>query len=282
MLPRASVSAQRIAQVLDTKPSITDPPHPNPFNENIRGLVEFQNVGFKYPGADDYVLKDISFVVHPGETAAIIGSTGSGKSTLINLIPRFYDVTEGRILVDGIDIREVRLHDLRAKIGYIPQKNILFSGTIESNIKYGKDDATEEDLVKAVAVAQATDFINGNNGGFQTEVAQGGSNFSGGQRQRLSIARALIKKPEIYIFDDSFSAMDFRTDAAIRKAINKETAGATVLIVAQRIGTIMHADQIIVLEKGRIAGIGKHRELMETCEVYRELALSQLSREELL
>ena len=281
MLPRASVSAQRISQVLETDPVIVDPPVPKSFPEHTRGVIEFRNVGFKYPGADDYVLKDISFIARPGETTAIVGSTGSGKSTLINLIPRFYDVTEGQILIDGVDIREVRLQDLRAKIGYIPQKNILFSGTIESNIKYGNNDANEDDVIKATVVAQALDIINSSRDGLKTEIAQSGTNLSGGQRQRLSIARALVRKPEIYIFDDSFSAVDFRTDAALRRALKQETAGATVLIVAQRIGTIMNADQIIVLEKGRIAGIGKHRELMNTCEVYRELALSQLSREEL-
>ena len=236
---------------------------------------------FKYPGAEDYVLKDITFAVKPGQTTAFIGGTGSGKSTLINLILRFYDVSEGRILVDNLDIREITQHDLRKKIGYVPQKSTLFSGTVENNIKYGNEAASEPEVEKAAAIAQALEFIRGSDNEFKTHIAQAGANLSGGQKQRLSIARALAKKPEIYIFDDSFSALDFKTDADLRRALRKETREATVLIVGQRISTIMNADSIVVLEEGRIAGTGTHTELMDTCEVYRELAQSQLSKEEL-
>ncbi|MDD5486311.1 MAG: ABC transporter ATP-binding protein, partial [Dehalococcoidales bacterium] len=282
MLPRALVSAQRINDVLETPLSIIDPESPIVFGRSGKSRLEFQNVGFRYPDADEYVLKDLSFTALPGQTTAIVGSTGSGKSTLIDLIPRFYDVTEGRILINNIDIRDVTQHDLRERIGYIPQKSVLFSGTIESNISYGNEKAKEEDIRKAATVAQSFDFINAGEDGFRSNVAPGGINFSGGQKQRLTIARALAKQPEIYIFDDSFSALDFKTDTALRAALKKEVSDATVLIVAQRISTIMNAEQIIVLEKGRIAGKGTHRELMESCEIYREIALSQLTKGEAL
>ncbi len=281
MLPRASVSAARINEVLETELTILDPVQPRQPETGVRGAVEFQKVCFKYPGAEEYVLKDINFAIKPGQTTAFIGGTGSGKSTLVNLILRFYDVTEGKILVDDLDIREVTQHDLRKKIGYVPQKSTLFSGTVEDNIKYGNESASEEDIEKAAAIAQALEFIKGSDKSFKTDIAQAGANLSGGQKQRLSIARALAKKPEIYIFDDSFSALDFKTDAELRKALHKETGGATVLIVGQRISTIMNADIIVVLDDGRIAGTGTHKELMDRCEVYRELAQSQLSKEEL-
>ena len=281
ILPRASVSITRIAEVIDTKGSIADPAKSEEFKKGYKGVVEFKDVSFKYPGADDDVLSDINFTVRSGQTTAFIGSTGSGKSTLINLIPRFYDVTGGQILVDGIDIRAIPQHDLREKIGYVPQKGILFSGTIESNLKYGKESATEEELAIAADIAQATEFISEKEDGFKTEIAQGGTNVSGGQKQRLSIARALVKKPEIFIFDDSFSALDYKTDAALRKALKTRAEGATVLIVAQRISTVMNADQILVLDEGKVVGMGTHRELLENCEVYQQIALSQLSKEEL-
>ncbi|MFA5438570.1 MULTISPECIES: ABC transporter ATP-binding protein [Dehalococcoides] len=281
MMPRATVSAQRIAEVLETEPGIEDPKKPVSFDTNIRGKVEFQNVGFKYPGADDYVLKDISFATKLGQTTAIVGGTGSGKSTLVNLIPRFYDITEGQILIDNTNIRNVTQHDLRDKIGYIPQKTSLFSGTIESNIAYGNENADADTLKKAARIAQLTEYIDTTENGFNTPISQGGANISGGQKQRMAIARAVAKQPEIYIFDDSFSAIDFKTDATLRKALKKETHNATVLIVAQRINTVMNAEQIIVLENGMIVGKGTHKELMENCIVYCELALSQLSREEL-
>lgn len=282
ILPRASVSIQRIAEVIGTKESILDPKEPKEFNKELKGSVEFKNVSFRYPLAEDDVLTDVTFTAKAGETTAFIGSTGSGKSTLINLIPRFYDVTEGQILLDGVDIREVSQHDLREKIGYVPQKGILFSGTIESNLRYGAEVATEDDLKSAAEIAQATDFINEKEEGFKTEIAQGGGNVSGGQKQRLSIARALVKKPEIFIFDDSFSALDFKTDAELRKALKANTQGATLMIVAQRISTVMSADQILVLDEGKVVGKGTHKELMENCEVYQQIALSQLSKEELL
>ncbi|PFW94142.1 ABC transporter [Bacillus pseudomycoides] len=281
MVPRASVSAQRIAEVLDTALSIHDAAEPKTFASDKRGYVEFKNVSFKYPGAEEDVLSNITFTAKPGETTAFIGSTGSGKSTLINLIPRFYDVTSGQILIDGTDIREVSQKELREKIGYVPQKGVLFSGTIESNLKYGKKEATEKELAKAAEIAQAMEFINAKPESFRTEISQGGTNVSGGQKQRLSIARALTKKSEIFIFDDSFSALDFKTDAALRRALNNEIAGSTILLVAQRISTIMNADKIIVLDEGKIVGTGTHEELMENCEVYKQIALSQLSREEL-
>lgn len=282
ILPRASVSVSRISEVINTGASIKDPENQKEFNKDLKGTVEFKNVCFKYPGAEEYVLYDISFTAKPGQTTAFIGSTGSGKSTLINLIPRFYDVTEGQILVDGVDIRDVSQHELRERLGYVPQKAVLFSGTIESNLKYGRESAVEEDLKSAAEIAQVMDFISEKQEGFKAEISQGGANVSGGQKQRLSIARALVKKPEIYIFDDSFSALDFKTDAALRKALKVKTEGATVLIVAQRISTVMTADQILVLDNGRVAGIGTHKELMESCEVYRQIAFSQLSKEELL
>lgn len=282
MMPRATVSAQRIAEVLETRPSINDPETPVKFSGPVKGLVEFLDVGFKYPDAEDYVLKNISFSAQPGKTTAIIGGTGSGKSTLINLVPRFYDVTEGKILVDKIDIRDVTQHDLREKIGYVPQRASLFSGTIASNIAYGKEEYDEAELKEAAEIAQLTDFVTGAEKGFDTPISQEGKNVSGGQKQRLAIARAVFKKPEIYIFDDSFSAIDFKTDAALRTALKRETGNAAVLIVAQRINTVLDADQIVVLDKGRMVGRGKHKELMKSCQVYQELALSQLTREELL
>lgn len=281
MLPRASVSAQRIAEVLDTEVIINDLEEPKQFSADRQGYIEFKNVSFRYPGAEEDVLSNISFTANPGETTAFIGSTGSGKSTLINLIPRFYDVTSGEILVDGVDIREVPQRELREKIGYVPQKGILFSGTIESNIKYGKNDAAEDELIRAAEIAQAMEFINSKPENFKTEISQGGTNVSGGQKQRLSIARALAKKPEIFIFDDSFSALDFKTDAALRRALKSETSESTMIIVAQRISTIMNADKIIVLDEGQMVGTGTHKELMENCEVYKQIALSQLSKEEL-
>ncbi len=281
MLPRATVSAGRIDEVLSTEYVVKDPAAPIKLEEDKKGILKFNNVSFKYPNAEENVLSNITFTAMPGETTAFIGSTGSGKSTLINLVPRFYDVTEGEILLDGIDIRKVSQHDLREKIGYVPQKGVLFSGTIESNLKYSGKSITDQDMIKAAEIAQATDFIKGTKESYNTEISQGGTNVSGGQKQRLSIARAIAKKPEVYIFDDSFSALDFKTDAALRKALKKETLNSTVLIVAQRISTILHAEQIIVLEEGRIAGIGTHNELMKTCDVYKQIALSQLSKEEL-
>jgi ATP-binding cassette subfamily B protein len=281
MLPRATVAAGRVDEVLETDPVISDPKKPKKFNKKFNGVIKFDNVSFKYPDADDYVLSNINFEALPGKTTAFIGSTGSGKSTVINLIPRFYDVTEGKVLIDGIDIREVTQHDLREHIGYVPQKGVLFSGTIESNLKYGKKNATEEDLEESSKTAQALDFILDKPDKFHENIAEGGGNVSGGQKQRLSIARALVKKPNIYIFDDTFSALDFKTDALLRKALKRKTENATVLIVAQRISTIMNADQIIVLDNGKIVGIGTHKELMKKCNVYKEIALSQLSKEEL-
>ena len=281
MLPRAAVSAGRIDEVLSTEYVVNDPEEPVKFVGANKGNLKFNNVSFKYPNAEENVLSNITFTARPGETTAFIGSTGSGKSTLINLIPRFYDVTEGEILLDGIDIRKVSQHKLREKIGYVPQKGVLFSGTIESNLKYAGDNITDEDMIKASEISQATDFITATKDSYNTEISQGGTNVSGGQKQRLSIARAIAKNPDVYIFDDSFSALDFKTDAALRKALKKETLESTVLIVAQRISTILHAEQIIVLDEGRIAGIGTHKELMKTCDVYKQIALSQLSKEEL-
>jgi ATP-binding cassette subfamily B multidrug efflux pump len=281
MLPRAIVSIQRINEVLDTEPVITDPDRPEDFPADLRGQVEFRNVSFRYPNAEEDMLKSISFTARPGETTAIIGSTGSGKSTLINLIPRFYDVTAGDVLVDGVNVREVGQHDLREKIGYVPQKSSLFSGTIESNLRYADENAGEALLEKAVVSAQAADFIHTKEHGLDSLVSQGGANLSGGQKQRLSIARALVKEPEIFIFDDSFSALDFKTDSAVRRALKRDTHNATVFIVTQRLSTIMGAEQIVVLDHGEVVGIGRHKHLMETCEVYREIAQSQLSAEEL-
>lgn len=281
ILPRASVSAGRIADVLETDPSINDPQNPAQFKEPFAGTIEFHNVSFRYPGALEDVLHDISFTAQPGQTTAFIGSTGSGKSTVVNLIPRFYEVSDGAICIDGTDIRQVSQHDLRAKIGYIPQKGMLFSGTLESNLRYADENASEDTLNEAVDIAQAGEFIFSNPEGFEAEISQGGSNVSGGQKQRLSIARALVKKPPIFIFDDSFSALDFRTDAALRRELKEKTGASTVLIVTQRISTIKNAEQIVVLDEGCVVGKGKHRDLMETCETYREIALSQLSKEEL-
>ena len=281
MLPRAAVSANRINEVLETDIIIKEDKKPKSFFKDKKGLVEFKNVSFKYPDADEDILHDINFTANSGETTAFIGSTGSGKSTLINLILRFHDVTKGEIKVDGVNIKNVRLHDLREKIGYVPQKGVLFSGTIDSNLRYGKKDATQEDIIKAAKIAQSIDFINDKEDKFDSEISQGGSNVSGGQKQRLSIARAIAKDPEIFIFDDSFSALDFKTDAKLRKALKSETSNSTVLIVAQRISTILDADQIVVLDEGRIVGKGTHKELLKNCEIYKEIALSQLSKEEL-
>ena len=281
MLPRAAVSANRINEVLEKDIIIKEDKNPQAFDASKKGLVEFKNVSFKYPDADEDILHDINFTANSGETTAFIGSTGSGKSTLINLILRFHDVTEGEIKVDGVNIKNVKLHDLREKIGYVPQKGVLFSGTIDSNLRYGKKDATQEDIIKAAKIAQSIDFINNKEDKFDSEISQGGSNVSGGQKQRLSIARAIAKDPEIFIFDDSFSALDFKTDAKLRKALKSETSNSTVLIVAQRISTILDADQIVVLDEGRIVGKGTHKELLKNCEIYKEIALSQLSKEEL-
>jgi ATP-binding cassette subfamily B protein len=281
MLPRASVSAVRVTEVLDTQPSIKDPPVAEHFKGDVKGLVQFQDVSFRYPGAEKDVLKHISFTARPGQTTAFIGSTGSGKSTLVNMILRFYDVTEGQVLVDGLDVRAVTQHDLRDRIGYVPQQAVLFSGTIESNIRYGNEQAGRPDVEKAADIAQATEFVATSDKGYETAVAQAGANLSGGQRQRVAIARALARQPEIFIFDDAFSALDYKTDVALRRALRQETAEATVLIVTQRVGPIMGADQIVVLEDGAVAGIGTHAQLMKDSEVYREIALSQLSQKEL-
>jgi ATP-binding cassette, subfamily B, multidrug efflux pump len=282
ILPRAAVAGDRIADVLETEPVIKDPQQPKHFYEPFKGTVEFRNVSFHYPGAEEDVLHNVSFTALPGQTTALIGTTGSGKSTIVSLIPRFYDVSEGAIYVDGIDIREVTQHDLRDKIGYVPQKGTLFSGTIESNLLYGDENASEEELKLAADVSQASEFIFTSPDGLQTEVAQGGMNVSGGQKQRLSIARALVKKPCIYIFDDSFSALDFKTDAALRRSLKDHTGSSTMFLVTQRIATIKNAEQIIVLDEGKIVGKGSHEELMKDSEVYRGIALSQLSLEELV
>lgn len=279
MLPRAGVAADRVNEVLNTEITIKEPQQPKQISG--KGTVTFKNVSFKYSNADDNVLNNISFEAKPGQTTAIIGSTGSGKSTLINLIPRLYDVTDGQILIDGVDIREISKHDLRAKLGYVPQKGVLFSGTIASNIKYGKEDATDDEMKLAAQIAQSVEFIEKKEEGYDDPIAQGGSNVSGGQKQRLSIARAVAKKPDIFIFDDSFSALDFKTDKALRKALADNTGDSTVIIVAQRISTILHADQIIVLDDGKIAGIGTHSELLRNCDVYRQIAVSQLSQKEI-
>jgi ATP-binding cassette subfamily B protein len=279
MIPRASASADRIVEVLDEEPEIGEPSAAGVMDDADAG-VQFDRVEFAYPGAQAPVLKDISFRARPGQVTAIIGGTGSGKSTLVNLLPRLYEVTGGRIMVDGCDIREMPLKELRDLIGCVPQKAVLFSGTIASNLRYGREDAADEELWRALSIAQAADFVKAMPGGLDAPVAQGGTNLSGGQRQRLAIARALVKRPKIYIFDDSFSALDFRTDAALRQALMKEVEDEVVLIVAQRISTIMNADQIIVLDQGRIAGIGRHAELMEHCEVYREIVRSQLGEDE--
>ena len=281
MLPRASVSAKRINEVLDTAPSIKDKEQAKKFDSNKKGLVEFKDVSFRYPDADTEILSDINFTAKPGETTAIIGSTGSGKSTVVNLLPRFYDVTGGELLIDGVNVKDVSQKDLRAVIGFVPQKGVLFSGTIESNIKYSDDNMSDEMMIEAAKIAQATEFIDTKEKKYKDEIAQGGSNVSGGQKQRLSIARAIAKDPEIYVFDDSFSALDLKTDAALREELAKRTKNKTVIIVAQRISTILDANQIIVLEEGKVVGKGTHEELMKDNETYRQIALSQLSEEEL-
>ena len=281
MLPRAAVSARRINEVIDTIPSIKDKDKTKDFDDNKKGLVEFKDVSFKYPDADSEILEDISFTAEPGKTTAIIGSTGSGKSTIVNLIPRFYDVTGGELLIDGVNIKDVSQRDLRSKIGFVPQKGMLFTGTIKSNIKYGDPSMSDDDMIKAATIAQATEFIESKPKKYDEEISQGGTNVSGGQRQRLSIARAIATNPEIFVFDDSFSALDLKTDSKLRAALKEKTENKTVIIVAQRISTILDADKIIVLEEGKIAGIGRHEELMENCEIYKQIALSQLSKEEL-
>ena len=281
MVPRAAVSVKRVGEVLDTLPSIVDPSSPQQLPDDATGKIEFKDVTFTYPDADLPVLSSINFTAEPGQTTAFIGSTGSGKSTLINLIPRFYDVSAGQILLDGVDIRQLKLEDLYDQIGYVPQKGVLFSGTIASNIKYGNAKASQKLVEKSAKIAQATEFINELKNGYKNDIAQGGSNVSGGQRQRLSIARAIAVEPNVYIFDDSFSALDFKTDAKLRSALAKETKHKTVLIVGQRINTIMNADKIIVLDEGKIVGQGTNQALMKNCEVYQEIAASQLSEDDL-
>ena len=281
LIPRASVSGQRIVEVLDEQLSIRDPKESKKSTKKEKGVLTFDNVTFKYPDADVPILHNISFTAKAGETTAIIGGTGSGKSTVINLIPRLFDVTSGQILIDGVDIRDMKQKELRGKIGYIPQKGVLFSGTIESNIKYGQPNATKKVVKKAAQIAQASEFIDKLEEGYKAPIAQEGTNVSGGQKQRVSIARAIVRNPEIYIFDDSFSALDFKTDAKLRKELKNVTKNSIVIVVAQRIGTILDAEQIIVLDEGKIVGIGKHEQLMKTCEIYKEIALSQLSRKEL-
>ena len=281
MLPRANVAAGRICEVLEMQPSVIDPEDPERPENQEKGTVEFDHVSFAYPEAGENVINDITFKAQKGQTVAIIGSTGSGKSTLINLIPRFYDVTKGCVKVDGVDVRKMTQHDLRDRLGYVPQKGVLFSGTIDSNIRYGKPDMSEADVKLAAQIAQSDDFIEAKPEGYNAPISQGGTNVSGGQKQRLSIARAIAKKPEILIFDDSFSALDFKTDSKLRQALKEKTKDITTIIVAQRISTILNADQIIVLDDGNMAGIGTHKELMKNCEVYRQIAMSQLSEEEL-
>ena len=281
MVPRASVSADRISEVLETESAVADPAQPKHLSTPVKGVVEFKDVAFRYEGADANVLEHVTFTAKPGQTVAFIGSTGAGKSTLVNLIPRFYDVTEGSITVDGIDVRDLSQKELRDAIGYVPQKGLLFSGTIASNLRYGNEEAEEDLLNESAEIAQATEFIQNLEKGLDTEISQGGTNVSGGQRQRLSIARALVKQAPIYIFDDTFSALDFKTDAKLRAALKGYTEKSTVLIVAQRVSTIMHADQILVLDEGRVVGTGTHDELLKNCKTYREIAESQLSKEEL-
>ncbi len=280
MLPRAAASGSRIQEVLDTEPTVHDPETPAAPAES-RGHLEFRGVEFRYPGAQEPVLRGISFAAGPGETTAIIGSTGSGKSTLINLIPRFYDVTGGQVLVDGVDVRDMTQEDLWRKVGLIPQRAFLFSGTVASNLRYGDEDAADDDLWRALRIAQGEDFVSEMPEGLEAPISQGGTNVSGGQRQRLAIARALVKRPEVYVFDDSFSALDFKTDSKLRAALESETKEATVIIVAQRVSTIMQADRIVVIDEGRVCGIGTHKELMDTCETYREIVHSQLTEEEI-
>jgi ATP-binding cassette, subfamily B, multidrug efflux pump len=279
MVPRAAAAAERIQAVLETEPDLCDPDEPVEIAEP-KGVVQFDNVEFRYPGAEDAVLCGISFTAKPGETTAIVGGTGSGKTTLANLMPRFYDVTSGSVSIDGVDVRKLRLENLWSMIGVVPQKAFLFSGTVASNLRYGNEAADNDDLWQALTIAQAKDFVAAMDGGLDGEIDQGGTNVSGGQRQRLAIARAIVKKPKVYIFDDSFSALDFKTDQMLRAALHKETGEATVIIIAQRVGTIMHADQIVVLDGGSIVGIGTHDELMKTCETYQEIVYSQLTREE--
>ena len=281
MLPRAAVSADRVDEVLKSETMIHDPKEPKRLAEKVDGVLKFDHVSFRYPGASEDVLHDITFEARPGETTAIIGSTGSGKSTLVNLIPRFYDVTEGEITLDGIDIRNLTQHELREKLGYVPQKGVLFSGDIASNIMFGNPEGSDEEMIEAARIAQATEFIDAKPDRYESSISQGGSNVSGGQKQRLSIARAIAKHPDIFIFDDSFSALDYKTDVTLRRALKENTADSTVLIVAQRISTILHAEQIIVLDDGEVAGIGTHKELLKNCEVYQQIAASQLSEEEL-
>ena len=296
MLPRAAVSASRIDEVLTSETMIHDPKQPLRIPEEGKGKVVFDHVSFRYPGAEEDVLHDISFTAEPGKTTAFIGSTGCGKSTLVNLIPRFYDVTDGKITIDGKDVRDVSQHELREKLGYVPQKAVLFSGDIASNILYGNPDGSEAEMIEAATIAQATEFIDNRTDGMDTQVtefidqkkkkykspiSQGGANVSGGQKQRLSIARAIAKHPDVYIFDDSFSALDYKTDATLRAELKEKTAESTVMIVAQRISTILHADQIIVLEDGQIVGKGTHKELLKNCEAYYQIASSQLSEKEL-
>ena len=281
MMPRAAVSARRINEVIDTQSSIKDKKETKKLDSTKKGLVEFKNVSFRYPDADTEILSDINFTAKPGETTALIGSTGSGKSTVVNLIPRFYDVTGGELLVDGVNVKDLKLKDLRDVIGFVPQKGILFSGTIESNIKYSNENMSDEQMEEAARIAQATEFIEGKEKRYKESIAQGGGNVSGGQKQRLSIARAIAKDPEIFVFDDSFSALDFKTDSKLREALAEKTKDKTVIIVAQRISTIMNAEKIVVLEEGKIVGIGTHEELMKNNETYRQIALSQLSEEEL-
>jgi ATP-binding cassette subfamily B protein len=281
MIPRAQASANRINEALELESEIADPERPKSPAPDMRGNVEFRDVAFTYHGAEEPALRGVSFAARPGETTAIIGSTGSGKTTMLSLIPRFYDATEGSVLVDGVDVREMAQEELRSRVGYVPQKAILFSGTVAENIRYGKEDASDEELRKAAETAQALDFVSAMEQGFDSPIAEGGTNVSGGQKQRLSIARALVRKPEIYLFDDSFSALDFKTDAALRAALRRETVGSTVIIVGQRVATIMDADRIIVLDEGRIAGMGTHKELYASCAVYKEIVASQLSEEEI-
>lgn len=281
MYPRAEVSGKRIKEILDLESSVIDTGSDEYNDYNFKGQIEFKDVCFKFPDAEQYVLNNINFKAKPGQTIAIIGSTGSGKSTIVNLMPRFFDISEGRLKIDNIDIKDIKLNKLRSLIGFVPQKAALFSGSIRSNIAYGKDDATDEEIKKAAEIAQAEEFIDEMDDGYESRVDQGATNFSGGQKQRLSVARAIVRKPKIFVFDDSFSALDFKTDAKLRKALREEIKDATVFIVAQRIGTIMDADQIIVLQEGKMVGIGKHEELLDSCDVYREIALSQLDEEEL-
>jgi len=280
MVPRAQASAVRINEVLEIEPEIVDPEVAEKAGDQ-RGHVEFRDVTFSYPGAEEPAISNISFAVYPAEVTAIIGGTGSGKTTLINLIPRFYDVDSGSVLVDGVDVRKMSQKDLRAKIGFVPQTPILFSGTVFENIRYGKPEATEEEVMNAARIAQASEFITELQDGYSSQIAQGGTNLSGGQKQRLAIARAIVRRPGIYILDDSFSALDFKTDARLRAALAQETMNSTVIIVAQRVSTVMEANRIIVIDEGSIAGIGTHKELMESSEIYREIVLSQLAEEEI-